>query len=96
MSHTHTPESGMSHTHTRSSVRAPAAGSARELLAHLHARGLREAFPVAVRARVRSIADLGAAIRDSQPVIHKMAETVQLNLQTFCDSVQLPSVPSQP
>eukprot|EP00971_Amphidinium_carterae_P277119 5499263-Amphidinium_carterae.1 len=94
MSHIHTPESGKSHAHTPSNVRAPAASSAGELLAHLHARRLREAFPVFVRAWVRSIADLREAIRDGQPVIHAMAE--QLNVQTNCDHVQLPSVPSQP
>eukprot|EP00971_Amphidinium_carterae_P318004 6321456-Amphidinium_carterae.1 len=74
MPHTHTPANVKSHTHTPSSVRDPAAGSAGELLAHLHARGLREAFPAAVRARVRSIADMRAAIRDGQPVIREMAE----------------------
>eukprot|EP00971_Amphidinium_carterae_P021632 426762-Amphidinium_carterae.1 len=66
------------------SSRAPAAGSAGELLDYLQSRGLRAAFPVAVSARVRSISALQSAIRDGHPVVHKMASAALLEYQPFC------------
>eukprot|EP00971_Amphidinium_carterae_P085910 1699594-Amphidinium_carterae.1 len=68
---------------TYNGPRVPAAGSAGELLSMLQSRGLREAFPVAVSARVRSIADLQAAIRNGSPVINEMANATGIDSRDF-------------
>eukprot|EP00971_Amphidinium_carterae_P033132 652183-Amphidinium_carterae.1 len=69
----------------------PTAGSVGELLQHLQNTGLREAFPPAISARVRSLEDLSKAIRAGDPVIRSMAKATRLDCHAFCHRVGLGS-----